>query len=149
MRDNVEKWIKLFTSKQFLMFVATGGFAALVNFGSRIVFNKFLDFTISIICAYVCGMIIAFILSKLFVFKAKGQNTTKKEMIYFTLVNIVAVAQTLLVSILLREYVLPAIHWQYYPNEVAHLIGVCVPIFSSYWGHKYFTFSSARNVKHS
>jgi putative flippase GtrA len=143
----VKKWIGLFTSKQFLMFLASGGLAAVVNFCSRILFNYYLDFTISVTFAYICGMITAFVLSKLFVFQQKSSNTTKQQLLFFTLVNVVAIVQTLIVSIAIKDYFLPFMSWDYHPDAVAHLIGVGVPIFSSFVGHKYFTFSSTRNVK--
>lgn len=145
----MKKWMKLFTSKEFLIFLATGGFAAAVNFCSRIFFNLYMSFTVSVVLAYICGMLTAFVLSKLFVFQGKSNNTTKKQFIYFTLVNVVAVIQTLIVSVVLKDYFLPIMRWGYHRDEVAHLIGVGVPIFSSYVGHKYFTFSNTQNVKGS
>ncbi|WP_338552546.1 GtrA family protein [Paenibacillus sp. KS-LC4] len=141
----MKKWIRFFTSKQFLLFLASGGLAAIVNLGSRIVLNHYLSFTLSVALAYMFGMITAFVLSKLFVFHGASQHSAIRQLAYFTLVNVIAIIQTLIVSIVLRNYFLPFIGWGFHPNEVAHFIGVCVPIFSSYVGHKYVTFSGAKN----
>lgn len=131
--------MKLFQSKEFLAFLVVGGFAALVNFSSRFAYNEVTDFGNAIILAYITGMVTAFVLSKLFVFK-QTSNTTVKSFFYFTLVNVVAVAQTYVISIGLANYVFPNVEFAFYPEAVAHAIGVMVPVFSSFIGHKYFSF---------
>lgn len=131
--------LKLFASKQFIAFVVTGGIAAAVNFGSRILYNQFTSFSTAIILAYLTGMVTAFVLAKVFVFK-ESQNSTKKSALFFTLVNVVAVIQTWLISLGLAYYVLPWLGVMTYVHEIAHAVGVMVPVFSSFIGHKYLTF---------
>lgn len=150
---------RLFASKEFIRFVLVGGFAALVNFISRIYYNLLMSFSHAIIVAYITGMITAFILNKLLVF-APSRHPTVKQIAYFTLVNLAAVAQTWAISLLLYRYGLDWLDfsnfvWPYpnnlqlssiqldltqYKQEVAHFIGISVPVFSSYIGHKYLTF---------
>jgi putative flippase GtrA len=131
--------IKLFSSKEFLLFLVVGGFAALVNFSSRIIYSQYVDFSLAIILAYITGMITAFILSRVFVF-GTSVTSAKHQVLYFTLVNLVAVLQTWAVSILLYKHVFVQINDFVYAKEAAHFIGVVVPVFSSYIGHKYVTF---------
>ena len=66
--------IKQFMSHQFLLFLLTGGAAAAVNFGSRILYNVWIPFSYAVILAYLTGMVTAFVLAKLFVFKASQQS---------------------------------------------------------------------------
>jgi putative flippase GtrA len=87
-------------------------------------------------------MITAFILNKLFVFE-KSTHSTQKEFFYFTLVNVVAAIQTYIISIGLAQYVFPAIGFSFYPEAVAHAVGVIFPVFTSFIGHKYFSFRSS------
>jgi len=131
--------INKFFSKQFLLFVATGGFAALVNFLSRILYNHWLGFSISVIMAYITGMITAFILAKKFVFK-ESKQTTKNSIIFFCLVNIVAIIQTWLISMAMAYYILPSLNIVNFKFEIAHAAGVVFPVFTSYLGHKYWSF---------
>lgn len=131
--------IKQFKSKEFLGFLLTGGIAAAVNFFSRIIYSQWTNFSVSIVLAYLTGMVAAFILIKLFVFKA-SQQSLHKSVIFFTLVNLVAVLQTWLVSIFLAYYLLPRIGVTSFSEEFAHAVGVIVPVFSSYLGHKRWTF---------
>ncbi|TLT01307.1 GtrA family protein [Aliarcobacter cibarius] len=128
-----------FKSKQFISFLFVGGFAAVVNFGSRFFYSEFLSYGNAVILAYITGMITAFILTKLFVFE-KSIHSTKKEFYYFTLVNIVAVIQTYIISVGFAKYLFPTMGFELYPEVVAHAIGVIFPVFTSFIGHKYFSF---------
>ena len=44
-------WVFSKLSKQFMIFLLTGGTAAAVNFGSRIVYNQYVDFSSAVIFA--------------------------------------------------------------------------------------------------
>ncbi len=128
-----------FASRQFLVFLLTGGFAAAVNFGSRILYNRAMPFSPAVICAYITGMITAFVLAKLFVFR-ESRQATHHAAGWFILVNVVAVAQTWAISMLLVKWVLPALGVTMFAREIAHGVGVVVPVFTSYLGHKHFSF---------
>ena len=128
-----------FVSKDFLMFLLTGGFAAAVNWGSRIVYNIWMPYSTAIVVAYITGMITAFILAKLFVF-SKSTQSTSRSVFFFTLVNLVAVLQTWAVSVLLAFHLMPKLGVTWHVREIAHLAGVAVPVFTSYIGHKKWSF---------
>lgn len=121
------------------MFLLTGGTAAAVNFGSRIFYSQWLGFSSAVIFAYITGMIVAFILAKLFVFK-EGQQSTRRSITFFILVNAVAILQTWVISIALAYYLLPKIGITLFVREIAHATGVVVPVFTSYIGHKRWSF---------
>jgi len=132
-----------FKSKQFISFLFAGGFAAVVNFGSRFFYNEFVSFSNAVILAYITGMITAFVLTKFFVFE-KSIHSTKKEFFYFTLVNVVAFIQTDIISVGFAKYLFPMMGFEFYPEAVAHAMGVIFPVSTSFFGHKYFSF---RGVK--
>ena len=128
-------------SKRFMSFLIAGGLAALVNFGSRFLYDVFVTYTIAIILAYITGMVTAFYLNKLFVFQ-KSIHSTRKEFFYFTLVNVLAIVQTVLISLGFYYWVLPWLEIDFYNKSVAHALGVAFPVFTSYFGHKYLSFRS-------
>ena len=97
--------INHFMSRQFVIFLVTGGLAAAVNFGSRIVYNQWVEFSSAVILAYLTGMITAFLLARTFVF-TDGSQSVKRSATFFVLVNAVAVLQTWGISMLLAYYVL-------------------------------------------
>jgi putative flippase GtrA len=131
--------IRHFFSRQFFGFLITGGIAATVNFLSRIFYNQYVSFSSSVIFAYLTGMVTAFILAKIFVFKASTQSI-KRSAILFSLVNVLAIAQTWLISMSLNFYILPALGFENYVAEIASAVGIAFPVFTSYLGHKRWSF---------
>lgn len=116
-----------------------GGLAAGINFISRIGFSEFFSYRIAIILAYLIGMVTAFLLSKHYVFEKSGRPL-KDELKDFTIVNIFAVIQVWLISVGLAEYLFPYISFTFFPEEIAHLVGLGIPAVTSYFGHKHFSF---------
>lgn len=131
--------IRQFLSRQFLIFLLTGGTAAVVNFGSRILYSNWLDFSLAVILAYITGMITAFVLAKLFVFK-ESQQTLQRSAVFFILVNLIAILQTWAISMGLAFHLLPWLGVSSFIPEIAHATGVIVPVFTSYLGHKRWSF---------
>ncbi len=131
--------IDQFRSRQFLLFLLTGGTAAAVNFGSRILFSVWLSFSTAVILAYLTGMVTAFVLARVFVFKQSSQSV-QRSALFFVLVNVIAVVQTWAISMGLAYYGLPALGVTRWVTEIAHAVGVAVPVFTSYLGHKHWSF---------
>ncbi|MDP1723585.1 MAG: GtrA family protein [Alphaproteobacteria bacterium] len=131
--------IQQFVSRQFLIFLVTGGIAATANFSSRILYNLWMNFSSAVILAYITGMITAFILAKIFVFKESKQST-HRSILLFILVNMFALVQTWVVSMVLAYYVFPAMSVTLFANEISHAVGVIIPVFTSYVGHKRWSF---------
>ena len=127
-------------TREFVSFVVAGAIAAGVNWGSNILLRLVLPLEVSVLVSYLIGMTTAYTLSRLFVFAQSGRQV-HDEYIRFAIVNVVAAAQVWLVTIGLAHWFLPLIGWTWYPELVAHAVGVASPIVTSYLGHKYFTFS--------
>jgi putative flippase GtrA len=126
-------------ARQFLLFLATGGFAAAVNFASRILYSQWLGYSAAIVVAYVTGMVTAFLLARAFVFPG-STRPFHHSALWFAAVNLVAVVQTWAVSLALAFYLLPWLGIAWHRLEIAHLVGVAVPVFTSYLGHKHWSF---------
>ena len=124
------------SGRQFLLFVLTGGAAAAVNVLSRVGFSLVLRFELAVLAAYAVGMVTAYILARRFVFTGSGQSI-RRSFAAFALVNLVAVLQTWLVSIGLRHVLLPIIGAATLVDLIAHSVGVAIPVFTSYLGHKH------------
>jgi putative flippase GtrA len=126
-------------SNQFFVFLISGGIAAAANFFSRILFSHWLGYSAAIVLAYLVGMVTAFFLFRLFVFE-RGKQAVHRSVMIFTLVNLLAVAQTWGISLLLAYQVLPFLGVSHFVKEIAHAVGVLVPVFTSYVGHKRWSF---------
>ena len=129
-------------AQRFLRFLVTGGIAAVCNVASRALLSRILGYGAAVAIAYAIGVLVAFILAKLFVFSS---NTRRwhAELSRFAVVNCISFAQVWLVSVGLERSVLPRIGWTWYPKLCAHLAGVASPVITSYFLHKHFTFDSA------
>lgn len=126
-------------SRQFVGFLAAGGTAALANFGSRILLSHWLHYVPAIVLAYCIGMVTAFVLNRLFVFRNAG-NALHQQMLWFIAINLLAVAQTIPISLALARWLFPLAGFDFHPETVAHAIGIVVPVFTSFIGHKYLSF---------
>ena len=131
---------KSLLNRPFVRFALSGGLAAAVNIGSRVLLSDVTNFSSAIVIAYLLGMTTAYVLMKLFVFDASGRSVGQ-EYLRFGLVNAVALVQVWAVSMLLAKYAFPALGFSYYAETTAHVIGVLSPIATTYFMHKYFTFS--------
>jgi putative flippase GtrA len=126
---------------EFPLFLIAGGIAAGANFGSRFVFSIFFSYAAAVFLAYLVGMIVAFLLMRGHVFNARN-GSLAPQLIKFVGVNVLAVLQTLLISLLLADWLITNIGFTYQTKAeaIAHLVGVLVPVVTSYFGHKFLTF---------
>ena len=84
-------------------------------------------------------MVTFYLLAKTFVFKGSNQSYAK-SIFYFVCVNILAVSQTWLISIGLANY-FPEIGLLKFQKRDCPWHWSFGPVFTSYFGHKYFSFS--------
>ena len=126
-------------SSQFLKFLISGAIAAGANVGSRLFLSNFTSYEYAIVLAYLTGMSVAFLLMRSFVFDSTNKPLLAQT-IKFATVNALALSQTFLVSLTLAYWVFPVIGIIKHAELIAHLFGVAVPIITSYFAHKFFTF---------
>ena len=131
---------------ELVKFILAGGTAALANIAARAAFSLVLPYVPAIVLAYCVGMVTAFVLNRMFVFRG-ATRPLGHQAAWFILVNLAAVVQTVVISLVLRDWLLPAIGMHFHPDTVAHVIGVIVPVFTSYLGHKHLTFKGAEHSR--
>lgn len=142
-------FLHTFLTKEFIGFLLCNGFAAVVNFGSRIAVNSVLSsYVVSVVIAYGLGMLTAFILNKLLIFTSSPYSTSRQAA-GFIFINILGLVQTVIFSLLFRDWIFPMVDWTFYPAACAHLIGIGAPIFTSFIGHKYISFGSLHQSEDS
>lgn len=126
-------------TKQFLYFLLSGGAAAGLNWGSRFLFSQVASFEVAVVLAFCVGLLSGFILMRFFVFDGGGKPIVSQASRYIV-VNFFALLQTLLISLFFARWALPAIGISDNAEALGHLIGVLVPVVTSYFGHKFLTF---------
>lgn len=101
------------------------------------------SYTAAIVLAYGTGMITAYFLVRRFVFDAARQPFSESAP-RFVVINVLAVVQTWIVSVALSEHLLPAMGISRFARELGHAAGVVVPAFTSFLGHRSWTFRQGR-----
>lgn len=129
-------------NSQFIRFLFAGGVAAAANYGSRFLFSIWLSYGPAIVLAYLVGMGVAFVLMRQHVFSA-ADGALGPQVVKFVAVNLLAVMQTLVISLVLARWVLPNVGVVTHAEAIAHLAGVLVPVATSYFGHRMLTFKKA------
>lgn len=124
---------------RFAAFVATGSVAAITNLVARYFLDFVMPFELAVVLAYLAGMAVAFVLFQRVIF-GNPDTPLKRRVIRFVQVNLVGMALAWAVSTLMARVILPVANWTFHPFEVAHLIGVAAPTFSSYFLHRAYTF---------
>ena len=125
--------------RQFIAFLVAGGIAAAANIVSRIVFSRYVWLEVAVVLAYLVGMAVAFVLMRSRVFPPSDKPVAR-QIVVFSVVNLLAILPTLVVTLLLARWFLPSLGVTLFVEEIAHVVGVCVPIFTSFIGHKYYSF---------
>ena len=126
-------------TREFMRFLVAGGIAAAANVLSRIAFSQFMGLAAAVVLAYCVGMLVAFVLMRSQVFPASS-SPVSHQVGKFIGVNLAAVLQTLVITLVLARWALPALGVRRFVEEIAHVVGVCVPVVTSYFGHKHFSF---------
>jgi putative flippase GtrA len=126
-------------TRQFAGFLLAGGIAAAANVGSRMAFSLFFDLAVAVVLAYLVGMAVAFVLMRRHVFPL-SEAPVARQVAVFCAVNLLAVLQTLVVTLVLARWLLPRLGVSSHVEEIAHVAGVCVPVLTSFLGHKHLSF---------
>jgi len=143
-RSTRERLARDFFSSEFLRFLGVGAIAALANVGSRRLLGYGLSYEVSIVVAYVVGMAVAYLLNRWLVF-GRGERKVAFEAMWFVLVNVAGILQTLGVSLALAPLIDGVVQHRSTSETLAHAVGVAAPAFSSFLGHKYLTFRRKLN----
>jgi putative flippase GtrA len=126
-------------TRQFARFVLVGGFAAAINVLVRLLMSSVMPFEAAIVVAFVVALAVAFGLNRWLVFRTTGRAGQQFQR--FLVVNLLALGQVWLISVALARWGLPAMHFTWHAETVAHVIGVASPVVTSYFAHKHFSFT--------
>lgn len=130
--------IKHFFTRQFLGFLAVGGFAALLHWSARIGLSLWLPFSIAVIAAYIIGMSIAFLLNSFFVFP-NSEKSRYSQARHFIIVNLAFLPVVWLASLQINRYLK---YWGFsnYSEALAHAIAISLPMLVTFLIYKLFAF---------
>ena len=120
-------------------FLLAGGFAALVNWGTRFPLGEIMSFGASVIVAYGIAMVVGFFLYRAFVFEARD-GAAGGQLWRFVVVNLIGAAEVYVIAVALAHWLAPAIGWTLWVEPVSHAIAIGIGAATSYLGHRLLTF---------
>jgi putative flippase GtrA len=126
-------------TSRFAHFLAAGGVSVAANFGSRFLYSLVLAYEYAIVTAHITGMMVAFVLMRRYVFNA-DRGKPGKQIFWFVGVNLLSMAQTLVISLALVRWALPLLGIERHAEAIAHFFGLLTTAVTSYFWHKLLTF---------
>jgi len=127
--------------RRFIGFVAAGLVSTLCNLASRYGFELWMRYEWALVGANAVGVLTAFAMNRVLVFRSRSGRVWA-ELARFVVVNLVGIAVSWVVAVLLYRSLLPALDWRWHADLVAHAIGIAVPLLPNYLAHKWWTFSA-------
>jgi putative flippase GtrA len=132
-------------TRRLLMFLLVSGFAAAANVAARVMFGLWFSYLVSIVLAFFVGLITAFALNRLVVFRDRT-GVLHHQAAWFVAVNLFALLQTAAISLVLARWALPPLGVPH-AETWAHIVGVAAPAITSYIAHNRLTFRRAPTVE--
>lgn len=134
--------IRHFLTRQFLTFIGVGVTAALANWCTRYALSQELNYSLSVLLAYLVGISVAFLLNRRFVFPGSPRPIAAQAR-EFLLIN-VAFMPVVWVSALGFRYVLRHMELESIADGLAHALSLAVPAFGTFLLYKFFTFANPK-----
>jgi putative flippase GtrA len=128
-------------TKQFLLFVLSGGTSVVANLAAREVLSMWYAFPVAVGGAYVVGMLVAFGLMRCFVF-TEADGSLLGQGLRFSLVNAIGFFQTVVLSVVFNDHLLPLFGLTWRPELVAHGLALGALVLTSFVLHRKVTFKS-------
>lgn len=125
--------------RQFFWFLGTGGTSAVATIAARMLLSTIMPFEAAVAVSYLFGMALAYVLARYIVFRGAAMGVAA-GLVRFAAVNAMSFTLVWAVSVVLADFIFPALHFLQNRELVAHVIGVASPAVPSYLAHKHFTF---------
>jgi putative flippase GtrA len=142
--------LRLFASRQFVVFLLVGGTAALVNFGSgalvRLCWTSYPAYVASVALGFVLGTVVSFFLNRRITFRA-GDEAVAPQAIRFGVVAMGAVVVSVAVASLVLwawELAGQALLARAQVETLGHLGAIGVSTVYNFLAMKFFAFRRAR-----
>ncbi|UUX94085.1 GtrA family protein [Aquabacterium sp. J223] len=126
-------------TRRFLAFVLAAGASVPVNLAARVLASQRVSYGLAIVIAHGAGMVTAWALSRRFVFE-RSQRPVHDELGRFALVNVLSLAVTWSVALLLVEGLFPRVGFTLQPEFVGHVAGLATSAVTSFFAHRAFSF---------
>ena len=125
----------------FAVFLVIGALASLINVATRVAIGRFVSFELSVALAFPVALTFAYLANRALVFRAAGASW-RSQYAKFLIVNLFALAQVWLISVLLVKFLFPYLDFTWHAELIGHGVGVASPVLTSYYAHKHYSFKA-------
>lgn len=137
----MQRVIKHFFTRQFLLFIAVGISAAFINWLSRLLLNNWISFSLAVFFSYGIGMTMAFILNSHFVFPMSDKPKIKQAR-DFLITNSCCFPIVWIAAVLLNHLLESTFNISN-AEEISHAIALGIPMLASFLIYKFFIFKES------
>ena len=132
--------VRLFFTRQYLAFLLCGGSGSAVNWATRFAYSRYVSFSLAVVFAYATGMVVSYVLYRLFVFRQSRRPLARRILAYIA-VDGFGCVQTLLIANGLRLFVFRAFLSEGAAEALGHAGGIGSLAITSFFLHKFITFA--------
>lgn len=131
-------------SSSFIKYFFAAGAAVIVNILSRMFYNIFFSFDVSVIISYITGHIVNYFLSDRFVFTGEQGTTKLRNFIKFTVVASGGLLVTFIFSTMSLKILSSTFNDEYINllKFISHIIGIGMSFIFNFIGHSLFSFKN-------
>ncbi|MGX3044960.1 GtrA family protein [Helicobacter sp. T3_23-1056] len=134
---------------QFLRYFGSAFVAMCVNLASRIFYELFFGFGVSVALGYISGHFVNFAISQKYIFPKDKYKSTKIAFVRFSLVACVGLFVQTFIAIVALNAMQSAnlgleMRWQ---KLIAHICGIGFSFICNFLGHKFFSFRDTNLLK--
>lgn len=138
-----------FYNSQFLRYFGAAFVALIANLISRIFYELFFGFGVSVALGYVSGHFVNFAISQKYIFPKESYKSTKIAFVRFSLVACVGLFVQTFIAIVALNAMQSAnmgfeMQWQ---KLIAHICGIGASFICNFLGHKFFSFRDTNLLK--
>ena len=131
-----------FYNSQFLRYFGSAFVALIVNLASRIFYELFFGFGVSVALGYISGHFVNFAISQKYIFPKDNYKSAKIAFVRFSLVACVGLVVQTSIAIFALKILQGAdlglqTQWQ---KLIAHICGISASFICNFLGHKFFSF---------
>jgi putative flippase GtrA len=130
--------IRHFFTRQFLLFLAVGGTAAGLHWLARLLLSFWLPFSWAVVLAYAVGMLVAFLLNRMYVFP-QSARPLELQCRDFVLIN-VAMFPMVWAAAVLINHLLKQLGVERHSEELAHAVAISLPVVATFLLYKFLAF---------
>lgn len=138
--------VQLINIREAARFIVTGVTATIGNMCAVCITRRFSTFEVALLFGVSTGFLISFLMSKLYAFRSGSWRQFHLESLRFVAVYLIGAAVYWTVGFALGRHILPRLFDPRIAELMGAFLGASCMAFTSYFGHRFFTYRTAETA---